>query len=242
MSHHSVFKEEILPLSQEPLQQILTLLFCENHFIHAGITHILSGSRFNVSGERFESTSRLPEFPASAPALFIFAITNNTTNPVGLVADLRERYPSARIVALSDDLELTLFLDAWRAGLSGICSMQMSRDALVAALELVMLGETFIPAALALQIASTPLQTPLAQSSVSTASAHALDGSDPVSRLSEREAEVLMCLMEGASNKSIARKYSLSEATVKVHIKAILRKIQVANRTQAAIWASKHLH
>ena len=44
------------------------------------------------------------------------------------------------------------------------------------------------------------------------------------------------CLIEGDSNKSIARKIDIAEATVKVHVKAILRKIRVQNRTQAAIW------
>jgi two-component system nitrate/nitrite response regulator NarL len=47
--------------------------------------------------------------------------------------------------------------------------------------------------------------------------------------------------MDGDSNKIIARKFDITEATVKVHVKAILRKIQAKNRTQAAIWASSHL-
>jgi two-component system nitrate/nitrite response regulator NarL len=47
----------------------------------------------------------------------------------------------------------------------------------------------------------------------------------------------LRCLIEGDSNKAIARKNDIAEATVKVHVKAILRKIRVSNRTQAAIWA-----
>jgi DNA-binding CsgD family transcriptional regulator len=48
---------------------------------------------------------------------------------------------------------------------------------------------------------------------------------------------VLRRLIQGDSNKSIARKLAISEATAKVHVKSILRKIQVHNRTQAAIWA-----
>jgi two-component system nitrate/nitrite response regulator NarL len=58
--------------------------------------------------------------------------------------------------------------------------------------------------------------------------------------LSSREAEILHCLMQGAPNKIIARKLEVAEATVKVHIKAILRKIRVTNRTQAAMWAVAH--
>jgi two-component system, NarL family, nitrate/nitrite response regulator NarL len=56
--------------------------------------------------------------------------------------------------------------------------------------------------------------------------------------LSPRESEVLDCLMQGAPNKIIAWKFGLTEATVKVHLKAILRKLGAKNRTQAAVWAT----
>ena len=55
--------------------------------------------------------------------------------------------------------------------------------------------------------------------------------------LSARQQSILDCLIQGDSNKTIARKIAIAEATVKVHVKAILRKIRVKNRTQAAIWA-----
>lgn len=57
--------------------------------------------------------------------------------------------------------------------------------------------------------------------------------------LSPRESAILDLLREGAPNKVIARRLSLTESTVKVHLKAILRKIRVKNRTQAAVWAIK---
>jgi DNA-binding NarL/FixJ family response regulator len=55
--------------------------------------------------------------------------------------------------------------------------------------------------------------------------------------LSDRENEILGCLVSGMPNKQIARKLSIAEATVKVHIKGLLRKLRVSNRTQAAILA-----
>jgi two-component system nitrate/nitrite response regulator NarL len=61
-------------------------------------------------------------------------------------------------------------------------------------------------------------------------------------RLSEREAQILNGLVQGHANKVIARSCDITEATVKVHMKSILRKIQVANRTQAAVWALEHGH
>ena len=56
-------------------------------------------------------------------------------------------------------------------------------------------------------------------------------------RLSIRQQSILHCLIQGDSNKAIAREMAIAEATVKVHVKAILRRIRVHNRTQAAIWA-----
>ena len=71
----------------------------------------------------------------------------------------------------------------------------------------------------------------------------AVDGTDVDYRLyalSEREEQILKALVHGYSNKMIARMHSITEATVKAHMKAILRKIRVANRTQAAIWALRN--
>jgi two-component system, NarL family, nitrate/nitrite response regulator NarL len=61
-------------------------------------------------------------------------------------------------------------------------------------------------------------------------------------KLSEREAQILDGLVKGLANKVIARTCDITEATVKSHMKSILRKIRVANRTQAAIWALEHGH
>lgn len=60
-------------------------------------------------------------------------------------------------------------------------------------------------------------------------------------RLSPAEKEVLLQVVEGRPNKVIARHLSTTEATVKVHLKNLLRKIRVENRTQATIWALANL-
>jgi DNA-binding NarL/FixJ family response regulator len=58
--------------------------------------------------------------------------------------------------------------------------------------------------------------------------------------LSDREHQILACLAEGHANKTIGRMLNITEGTVKVHIKSLLRKLKVRNRTQAAIWALDH--
>ncbi|MEA2737171.1 MAG: two-component system, NarL family, nitrate/nitrite response regulator NarL, partial [Acetobacteraceae bacterium] len=61
--------------------------------------------------------------------------------------------------------------------------------------------------------------------------------SSDFARLSERERLILTHLKVGASNKQIARDLDVAEATVKAHVKSLLRKLRVNNRTQAAMWA-----
>jgi len=81
-----------------------------------------------------------------------------------------------------------------------------------------------------------------AQSNGHEVDAHLVQSLPNGSKLSEREAQILDGLVQGHANKVIARKCDITEATVKVHMKSILRKIQVANRTQAAVWALEHGH
>jgi two-component system nitrate/nitrite response regulator NarL len=63
--------------------------------------------------------------------------------------------------------------------------------------------------------------------------------SEPAGRpiLSLRQTFILNCLLEGDSNKGIARKIRVSEGTVKIHIQRLLRRLGVRNRTEAAVWA-----
>ena len=71
-----------------------------------------------------------------------------------------------------------------------------------------------------------------------TGQAHMVETKTPT--LSEREIQILDGLVKGNANKVIAHQCDITEATVKVHMKSILRKIRVCNRTQAAIWALEH--
>jgi DNA-binding NarL/FixJ family response regulator len=85
---------------------------------------------------------------------------------------------------------------------------------------------------------SALLQQAGAVASVEDRSSDQFDGRKAA--LSQREAEILQLLIRGCINKVIAHRLSIAEATVKVHLKAILRKTGMANRTQAAIWAMKN--
>lgn len=65
-------------------------------------------------------------------------------------------------------------------------------------------------------------------------------GEDPLGSLTRRELDILRALAKGLSNKMIARRLEISEGTVKVHVKNLLKKLQLRSRVEAAVWAVRH--
>ena len=106
---------------------------------------------------------------------------------------------------------------AMSMGAAGFLSKTMPARSMVNAIRFMGAGERFLPVEL---ILSAPTPAPTGQ---------------PLDRLTEREREVLLGLCAGHSNKEIARNLNLSEATVKLHVKTLYRRLGVSNRTQAAM-------
>ena len=242
MGHDVVYKEQILPIAQDPFQNVTTVLICQNILLRTGISHILSGTRFILSDETCDNLSSLPAFTDKVPVLFLICESRTPDEYAAIVDDVKAQCPSARVVVLSDSMEPQEVLQICQAGLDGFCTTTMDRHALVKALEIVMLGETFIPASIGLALLD---QIRRGQAGGLGGSIALMPANDPamiLTKLSEREAQILRCLTQGASNKLIARELGVAEATVKVHIKAILRKVKATNRTQAAMWAAGHFN
>lgn len=122
-----------------------------------------------------------------------------------------------------------------------------SRDILLRSLDLVLLGQRVVvlgPASESVEAESKlvapaegKLVTPIESKFVDPSEDDARISNGSVPHLSARELEILSFVVAGESNKGIARTCHLAESTVKIHLKTILRKIRVRNRTQAAIWA-----
>jgi two-component system nitrate/nitrite response regulator NarL len=151
---------------------------------------------------------------------------------------LRERHPKARIAVVADHYRLDEMVSAFRAGASGYFIDVMTCDVFVKSIELVMMGETIFPPAFMssiLHYESEHFAKPESRNDNDRTIAFTAERS-VTQQLSPREKSIMQCLIAGDSNKCIARKIDIAEATVKVHVKAILRKIRVQNRTQAAIW------
>jgi two-component system nitrate/nitrite response regulator NarL len=236
MNHDVVYNEQILRLAQNASSYVTTILACQNTLIRGGISHILSGTRFVLS-------EKTPEQTSGGPTLCLIHADQAPNELTETIERLKAQWPSARVVHLTEHVEPAALVQAFQAGLDGLCSTTMDREPLINALELVMLGETFISQGLMSSLLSETAQHQQATSSQAAIFMPAVDPSAAAiaNKLSPREAQILRQLTQGASNKLIARDLGVAEATVKVHVKAILRKVKASNRTQAAMWAQQHM-
>jgi two-component system, NarL family, nitrate/nitrite response regulator NarL len=189
-----------------------TILIEANRLFRQGLKHLLADTRFAVEAE-FSTTEQVVDGAVASGLVII--------GEAGDLQQLRSAYPEARIVVLASDFAVDALRDAMNAGADGYLMKDVSPEALLQSLELVMMGEKVFPTNLAAMLLDMNVIAPQ----------HSVRG------LSPREQEILQALVTGSSNKLIAIKLGITEATVKVHLKTLLRKIDVNNRTQAAIWA-----
>jgi two-component system, NarL family, nitrate/nitrite response regulator NarL len=196
-----------------------TILIEPNRLFRQGLKHLLAGTRFEVGAE-FNTVELALEAEEITETSDLVISGQAVTDEADLRA-LREAFPTARIVVLADGLSVEALRAAMGGGADGFLSKSVSPEALIQSLQLVMLGEKVFPTNLASMLLDM----------------NAISPQNSIRGLSPREQEILQALVTGASNKVIAYKLGITEATVKVHLKTLLRKIDVNNRTQAAIWA-----
>ena len=196
-----------------------TILIETNQLFRQGLKHLLADTRFAVEVEFGTIDQAVADTETAAPSELV--ITGHAGKEPGDLNLLRDAYPGARIVVLATDLTVDALRDAMNSGADGFLMRDVSPEALIQSLQLIMLGEKVFPTNLAAMLLDMNAVSP----------PHSVRG------LSPREHEILQALVTGASNKMIAIRLGITEATVKVHLKTLLRKIDVHNRTQAAIWA-----
>lgn len=134
--------------------------------------------------------------------------------------------PVAMLTTSNDERDL---VETLRNGAKGYLLKDMEPDDVVAALREIVNGETVVAPNLTQILARVVKGEPVIESDPS-----------PIDDLTPREAEILSLLAEGQSNKVIARNLGISDGTVKLHVKAILRKLNIHSRVEAAVIAVEH--
>jgi two-component system nitrate/nitrite response regulator NarL len=211
-------------------QSINAVLLSANAVLSEGLVRIFERVGWNIVCSRsFPDDSILGSLPIESDVLLIVDASDDFDAAVNLIEPLKLHYPNGRVTVLvgQHQIQLPQLLVAFRMGASAYLANCRTPEALIKSLELVMLGEAILPMTMLTDLLN-----------------HQHGRSDRrgnhLPHLSAREVEIVRCLVEGNSNKVIARKMKIADATVKVHVKAILRKIRAANRTQVAIWAMRN--
>jgi two-component system nitrate/nitrite response regulator NarL len=191
-----------------------------------GVRRLLQGTDFHTLASA-PSIDQLPELHAHSHdgLLLILDGGRDTEDALRQVSAFTTLHATARVAVIEGSLHGPSVIPLIQAGAHACFPASTTAAIFLKSLELVMLGETLFPSLLLTGIQSVePQITVGGQSGV---------------QLSSQEEKVLAALVQGQSNKIIARGLGISDETVKVHVKSVLRKLDMTNRTQAAAWGMR---
>jgi two-component system nitrate/nitrite response regulator NarL len=215
------------------------ILIGKSILLREGLAKILCAANFRIVASLSSADDLRPSKAILHVPLYLIVHTGDDFDiALEQIALSRNLHPDARIAIVADQYRLNELTSAFRAGANGYFVNVITRDRFIRSIELVMMGETIFPSTFLSVILDANRHHPVEAAATDQSGEPILVATEDASRplLSQREKVILRCIIDGDSNKSIARKFDVAEATVKVHVKAILRKIRVQNRTQAAVW------
>jgi two-component system nitrate/nitrite response regulator NarL len=202
------------------------LLIDDHALFRFGLQELLERRGIQVVAAVGDTTMGLRRVAETMPDVVLLDMRMPQLNGLEMLRQLRAAYPTMPIAMLTTSAEERDVIDSLQSGAQGYLLKDMEPDALIAALGEIVQGRTVVAPELAIVLAkavqgegaSTPHEGRIAD-------------------LTPREHEILCHLAEGQSNKGIARRLNISDGTVKLHVKAILRKLDVHSRVEAAVIA-----
>jgi len=202
------------------------LLIDDHTLFRLGLKGLLERSEINVIAAASTGQEGLQLASEHQPEVILLDMRMPDMDGLMVLRQLRERGVTVPITMLTTSTDENDLVESLRSGAQGYLLKDMDPEELVAALHKIVSGETVVAPQLAgtlaraLQDKPTPPPPPT-----------------PLSTLTPRETEIIKHLAEGQSNKAIARDLGISDGTVKLHVKAILRKLNVRSRVEAAVIA-----
>ena len=224
-------------------RQIPIVIIDKSALYRAGLRYVLPTDGYRVVGD-YSTLDEIPPTAFDHPRCMVLIGLDEVNLSPSQIRNLKEHH-DLPVIALSDQSDGIECFSAIDAGADGyLIKDEVTPEILVKALELVLLGGTVIPRRRGSmwKREMAPPENEQARPENVSEDIRPNFGNDAeppsnYSRLSEREQAILTGLTHGASNKHIARDLNIAEATVKVHVKSVLRKLRVQNRTQAAMRA-----
>ncbi|MFD0341562.1 response regulator [Streptomyces sp. NPDC127117] len=207
--------------------KIIRVLLVDDHqVVRRGLRTFLEiQDDIEVVGEAADGAEGVARTEELRPDVVLMDIKMPGTDGIEALRRLRELQNPAKVLIVTSFTEQRTVVPALRAGASGYVYKDVDPDALAGAIRSVYAGHVLLQPEVAGAL--------LAQEESGS-------GTGRGSTLTEREREVLGLIADGRSNREIARALVLSEKTVKTHVSNILMKLDLSDRTQAALWAVRH--
>lgn len=215
----------------------MKILIAEDHaLVREGLRHILARLADDVLVMEARDFARVLLVVAEHSDLDLVLLDANLpgSKELSYLSNLRARFPSLPVMVLSASDDRNQIIAALQRDVSGVLPKSSSSDVILSALRLVLSGGTYIPSEILASIHLRPSHSPGVRR---TARGYAPSGSIILANLglTDRQIEVVELLAQGKPNKDISRELGISEGTVKIHVTAILKALNVSTRTQAVI-------
>ncbi len=195
--------------------------------IRAGLKNLLElDGSMKVISEAQDCTDCLKKLNEKLPDILLLDINMPNKNGLEVLQEIRSNEIPIKVMMLTIHNEIDYLLRAIEIGADGYASKNIKFEELKEAIDLIVQGESFIQKEL----------LPLLNSKIEKKNKEL----DKIKSLTKRELEVLNSIASGNSNREIATTLKISERTVKNHIFNIFKKIEVSDRTQAAVFAIRN--
>lgn len=212
----------------ETEHKIRVLVADDHTVVRRGLAALLAAPKYGIEvvGDAADGQSAVQQARELQPDVILMDLFMPGTSGIEATRLIRDESQGARILVLTSSGDEAHATQALQAGASGYLMKDASPEELVHAIHSVYYGQLALPQELAQKVM-------LAESEQTQESEP-----DP---LTERELDVLNCIAQGMSNKQIAQELSVSTTTVRTHVSNILRKLNLENRTQIALYARDRL-
>lgn len=206
----------------------VNILLADDHrMVREGIRCLLENvSEFNVVGEAADGYECISLVNKTKPNIVLLDIDMPDMNGIEALRVIKEQKMICKVIMLTRHNEIDYLMKALEIGCDGYILKESSFETLLKAIFKVYSGNNYIE----------PNLMPLLNANLEEKS----NVKKRISELTKREIDVLKMIASGAFNKEIASTLNISERTVKNHISNIFKKIQVSDRTQAAVFAIKN--
>lgn len=209
-------------------EKIRILLVDDQNMFRAGMRLLLSSQAdFEIVGEAVDGEDAIAKVNAFKPQVVLMDLRMPVLDGAAATRRLKATHPEVRVLVLTTFDEDAAIFDGLRAGAIGYLLKDAPTDTLYEAIRAAARGESFLQPSVAARVVAE-----FARLSEQSPAAAGL--AEP---LSPREIEILRLLANGATNREIANQLVLAEGTVKNHVTNILTKLDVSDRTRAAIKA-----